>query len=119
MSVVSVAGIAAPFIGGVITERMGYNLPFYIAAAMGTICIALVWSLKEANSVKKPEGRITAGWRNFLDPNILSVFTIRGIYINFTFRSNFLPIILNESPRIRAPESQIGAYLASSASRPL
>jgi MFS family permease len=113
MSGVSIAGIAAPFIGGVITETMGYNLPFYIAAAMGIICIALVWSLKEANSVKKPEGKITAGWRSFLEPNILSIFTIRGIYfINFTFRSNFLPIILNESPRIRASESQIGAYLS-------
>jgi MFS family permease len=113
MSGVSIAGIIAPFVGGLITERTDYNLPFIIAAVLGLLSITLVWSLNEAGTTKTHEKPIASGWRSFLDSKILGVFTIRGIYfINFTFRSNFLPIILNESPRISASESQIGAYLS-------
>ncbi|MBM3291892.1 MFS transporter [Candidatus Bathyarchaeota archaeon] len=112
-SIVSVSGVIAPFIGGFVSDVYGYTIPFYIAACIGTINIFIVWMLKEANSVSKSSGSLTAGWRSFLGVDILSIFAVRGLYfINFTFRSSFLPIILNESPRIRASASEIGAYLS-------
>jgi DHA1 family solute carrier family 18 vesicular amine transporter 1/2 len=112
-AVVSLSSVVAPLLGGVISDTFGYIVPFYIAAGVGVINLVIIWILKEANSVSKRGGSLTAGWKSFLEASILSIFAVRGLYfVNFTFRSSFLPIILNESPLIRASASQIGVYLS-------
>ena len=112
-SVVSLSGVIAPFLGGFISDIFGYTTPFYLAAGVGAINLFVVWLLKEANSVSKLEGNLTTGWKSFLETSILSIFAVRGLYFtNFTFRSSFLPVILNESPSIKASASEVGVYLS-------
>ena len=64
------------------------------------------------------------GWREILTAPVLGVFSVRGLFfVNSGFRSSFLPIYLNESPRFNASGSQIGVFftlmrLAGALSRP-
>jgi len=123
MTAVSLGGMAAPLIGGYISQASGYLVPFYASAAVGLVGLAAVLSMRHE---ERPLGGGAAlrGWRSVLTAPVLSVFTVRGIFfVNSGFRSSFLPIYLNESPRFNASESQIGAFftlvrLAGALSRP-
>jgi predicted MFS family arabinose efflux permease len=55
----------------------------------------------------------SGGYREAATPEVLGIISVRGLYfVNFTFRMSFLPILLHESPNIRASESQIGGLIS-------
>ena len=112
MAIVSGSSVIAPFIGGFVSESLGYSLPFYTAAAVGFLslsAIVLMGRLPETKPMlHKPQTKIS----ELLSGDLLSIYIVRGLYFfNFPFRSSFLPIILNESPILRATETQIGSYM--------
>jgi len=123
MTAVSLGGMAAPLIGGYVSQTWGFVVPFYASAAVGLVGLAAVLSMRHE---EKPLGGGAAlrGLRGVMTAPVLSVFAVRGIFfVNSGFRSSFLPIYLNESPRFNASESQIGAFftmvrLAGAISRP-
>jgi len=112
MAMVSGSSVVAPFVGGYISEAFGYALPFYAAASAGILGIAavvLMGSLPEADKkVQKPRTKLTG----VLNADLLNLYVVRGLYfINFPFRSSFLPIFLNESTSLHATETEIGSYM--------
>jgi MFS family permease len=123
MTAVSLGGMAAPLIGGYISQASGFLVPFYASAAVGLVGLTAILSMRHE---EKPigGGAVLRDWRGVLTAPVLSVFAVRGIfYVNAGFRSSFLPIYLNESPRFNASEAQIGAFftlvrLAGALSRP-
>lgn len=49
--------------------------------------------------------------KTVLTPGTLGIFTIRGLFMyNLVFRLNYLPIFLNESPRLLASETDRNLY---------
>jgi len=55
---------------------------------------------------------VEGGWRALFTASLVGIYSVRGLYLfNAMFRSNFLPIYLNESPRFNASETQIGTYM--------
>lgn len=42
VSVISFGGVVSPFIGGWVTENMGYSLPFYLTVLVGAVWLATV-----------------------------------------------------------------------------
>jgi MFS family permease len=112
MAMVSGASVVAPFVGGYISETLGYSLPFYTAASAGIlsiIVVVLMGKLPESDKrVQKPKAILT----DVLNTDILNLYVVRGLYfINFPFRSSFLPILLNESASLHATETEIGIYM--------
>jgi DHA1 family tetracycline resistance protein-like MFS transporter len=113
MSAVSVGGILGPIIGGYLSGAVGYSVPFYIAAGVGVVGLAGVLLMKYDDRSDK----VMADKENHADGRLwtrafYTILLIRMLYlINMVFRSNFLPIYLNESPAIAASEAEIGLYL--------
>jgi DHA1 family solute carrier family 18 vesicular amine transporter 1/2 len=109
MTMVSLGGMVAPLLGGFISQVSGYLVPFYASAAVGLVGLAAVLSMRHDD---RPQGGGAAlrGWRDILTAPVLSIFSVRGVFfVNVGFRSNFLPIYLNESPLFNASDAQIGA----------
>jgi len=113
LSIISAGGILAPFIGGFVTSSFGYDLPFFISAGIGVISLGAVLVMRsdeEVDGGEAEEGE--AGDASLMTRPILSIFTVRGLYMfNLLFRQHFLPIYLNESPNFNASEAEIGAYM--------
>jgi predicted MFS family arabinose efflux permease len=111
MAIVSGGSVISPFVGGYVSEVIGYSLPFYAAAGVGVVSLAaviLMGRLPEAKKKEKPKTDLA----DVLNGNLLSIYLIRGIYFfNFPFRSSFLPILLNESTSLHATEIEIGTYM--------
>ena len=111
MAIVSGSSVIAPFIGGYVSEAIGYALPFYAAAGVGVISLAaviLMGSLPEAEKKGRPKTRLA----DVLNGSLVSIYLVRGLYfINAPFRSSFLPILLNESTSLHATEIEIGTYM--------
>jgi MFS family permease len=112
MAIVSGSSVIAPFVGGYVSEAIGYAIPFYAAAGVGLVsltAVILMGSLPEAEKKgQKPKTSLT----DVLNGNLLSIYVVRGLYFfNFPFRSSFLPILLNESPSLHATETEIGTYM--------
>ncbi len=110
MAMVSASGIVAPVLGGYASEAIGYSIPFYVAAAAGAVslaAVAMMGRLPESDKKEKAKGRLA----DVLSADIISIYTVRGLYF-FTspFRSNFLPVLLNEST-MHATETEIGTYM--------
>ncbi|MCW4050695.1 MAG: MFS transporter, partial [Candidatus Bathyarchaeota archaeon] len=112
LSIISIGSVIAPFIGGWVTETEGYALPFYLSAAVGLVGLAAVILLRYDDKPDDEQKKGGNGWRGLFTGSILSIFTVRALYMfNLIFRVNFLPIFLNESPRFHASETQIGIYM--------
>ena len=114
LTVVSLGGVVAPLIGGWVTETSGYSLPFYISSGVGVVALVAVllmsYDEKAERMTTGSDGH--GGWRQLFAAPLLSIYSVRGLYLfNQMFRSNFLPIYLNESPRFNASETQIGTYM--------
>jgi MFS family permease len=112
MAMVSGSSVIAPFVGGYISETFGYALPFYAAASAGIlsiIVVVLMGNLPEADKkVQKPRTKLT----DVLNNDLLNLYVVRGLFfINFPYRSSFLPILLNESTSLHATETEIGIYM--------
>ncbi len=113
LSVISLGGVVSPMIGGWITENWGYTLPFYLSALIGVGILAAVTLMEyddkaTIDTATRSEGR----WRELFTSSLVGIYAVRGLYLfNMMFRSNFLPIYLNESPRFNASETQIGTYM--------
>jgi len=113
LSVISLGGAVSPFIGGWITENRGYTLPFYLSALIGVGMLAAVLLMEYDDKAAEDKAkRIEGGWRELFTASLVGIYSVRGLYMfNMMFRSNFLPIYLNESPRFNASETQIGTYM--------
>lgn len=113
LSVISFGGMIAPFLGGYISETSGYAMPFYLSAGIGVVALVAVFMMKYDDKAETLQDRVGHdSWRSLLTASILSIFTVRALYLfNLVFRQSFLPIYLNESPRFNASETQIGAFL--------
>ncbi len=110
MTMVSGSSAIAPFIGGLISEQIGYALPFYAASAMSIVGLAAVALMGPLPEAPKSEGAKTS-IREVLSADILNIYVTRGLYFfTFPFRSTFLPILLNEST-LHATETEIGSYM--------
>ncbi len=113
MSVIGFGGMVSPLIGGYISEVFGYDLPFYIAAAIGLVGMFAVFSIKYEEPESKSTGNGFGDLRSILTGPILRIFSVRGLFFfNMGFLHNFLPVFLNESPIYAASESQIGAFFS-------
>jgi MFS family permease len=111
MAIVSGSSVIAPFVGGYVSEAVGYFLPFYAAAGVGVVSLAaviLMGRLPEAEKKERPKTNLA----DVLNGNLLSIYLIRGLYFfSIPFRSSFLPILLNESTSLHATEIEIGTYM--------
>ena len=111
MTVISLGGMISPLIGGYLSEIFGYDLPFYVAAAVGLIGILAVFSIQYEEPEATSTGNGFSDIRSVLTGPILRVFSVRGLFFfNVGFVHNFLPVFLNESTIYSASESQIGAF---------
>jgi len=111
MTVISLGGMISPLIGGYISEVFGYDLPFYIAAAIGLIGVLAVFSIQYEEPDSESTGNGFSDIRGLLTGPILRIFSVRGLFFfNVGFVHNFLPVYLNESSVYSASESQIGAF---------
>ncbi len=114
LSVISLGGIIAPFLGGYISETVSYTVPFFISAGIGVAGIFAVLMMRyERRSIEEdvtvdddPErGRL---WTR----PFVSILAVRTLFMfNLLFRHHFLPIYLHESPRFGASEAEIGAFM--------
>jgi len=113
LSVISMGGVVSPFVGGWITENKGYTLPFYLSALIGVGWLAAVLLMEyDDKAHREKAASVKDGWRTLFTASLVGMYSIRGLYMfNAMFRSNFLPIYLNESPRFNASETQIGTYM--------
>jgi len=113
LSVISMGGVVSPFIGGWITENRGYTLPFYLSALVGVGALAAVLLMEYDDKASgERAASVEGGWRALFTASLVGIYSVRGLYLfNAMFRSNFLPIYLNESPRFNASETQIGTYM--------
>jgi MFS family permease len=111
MAIVSGSSVIAPFVGGYVSEAIGYALPFYAAAGVGVIslvAVILMGRLPEAEKKERPKTSLT----DVLNGSFVSIYLVRGLYFfNSPFRSSFLPILLNESTSLHATEIEIGTYM--------
>lgn len=113
MTVIGFGGMISPLIGGYLSEVFGYDLPFYVAAAVGLIGVAAVFSVQYEEPESKPTGNGFSDMRSALTGPILRIFSVRGLFFfNVGFVHNFLPVFLNESAIYAASESQIGAFFS-------
>ena len=113
LSVISMGGVVSPFIGGWITENKGYTLPFYLSALVGVGALAAVLLMEYDDKASgEKAASVEGGWRTLFTSSLVGIYSVRGLYLfNAMFRSNFLPIYLNESPKFNASETQIGSYM--------
>jgi DHA1 family multidrug resistance protein-like MFS transporter len=112
MAIVSSSSVIAPFIGGYASETYGYNLPFYVAAAVGVMSLVAVLLMGRVPKVEKKTRALKASILDVLSKDLVSVYLVRGLFFfNSPFRSGFLPILLNESATLRASETEIGTFM--------
>ncbi len=111
MAIVSGSSVIAPFVGGYVSEAIGYSLPFYAAAGVGIVsltAVILMDRLPEAEKKQRPKTSLA----DILNGSLVSIYLVRGLYFsNIPFRSSFLPILLNESTSLHATEIEIGTYM--------
>ncbi len=113
MTVIGLGGMISPLIGGYLSEVFGYDLPFYVAAAVGIIGMIAVFSIEYEEPVSTATGNGFSDIRSVLTRPILRIFSVRGLFFfNVGFVYNFLPVYLNESTIYAASESQIGAFFS-------
>ena len=113
MTVIGLGGMISPLIGGYLSEVFGYDLPFYVAAAVGIIGMIAVFSIEYEEPESTATGNGFSDIRSVLTRPILRIFSVRGLFFfNVGFVYNFLPVYLNESTIYAASESQIGAFFS-------
>jgi MFS family permease len=111
MTLVSGSSVVAPFIGGYVSEAVGYAVPFYAAAVVGVASLTAVILMGTLPETEKKEQQLKTKLRDILTVDLLSIYTVRGLYFfSYPFRSSFLPILLNESA-LHATETEIGTYM--------
>ncbi len=112
MSIVSGSAVVAPFIGGYLSDAVGYAVPFYIAAGVSVVSFAAILFMGRLPEVEKRDQTARASIRETITGDHASIYVIRGLYFfNSPFRSSFLPILLNESASLHASETEIGTYM--------
>jgi len=115
LSAISIGGIVGPVLGGYLSAIAGYDLPFYIAAAVGIVCLAGILLMRYDD-----KGGVVSGGREAVSEGVLMtrpfliILLVRMLYFfNHAFRVNFLPIFLKETPAIGASETEIGIYMGT------
>jgi len=114
MAFVGLGQVIGPFLGGYLTDLLGFNAPFYFCGMIGIIGIVAVIPLKYVNRLeKKPsEHKDIKPISRLLTRAFLSLLLLRLIFIFYgNFQSSTLPVFLNESKNFRASNTQIGFYL--------
>jgi MFS family permease len=112
MAIVSGSSVIAPFVGGYVSDVIGYALPFYAAGGVGVIALIAVILMGKPPEADKKKQRLRMSITEVLKGNLVTIYLVRGLYFfNSPFRSNFLPILLNESTSLQATETEIGTYM--------
>lgn len=114
LSVISMGGIIAPFVGGYITSAYSYSIPFFISAGIGVLGLiaSSFINYDDRPSVGESSTSPIFGEGGLMTRPYASILTVRMIFMfNLLFRQHFLPIYLHESPNIQASETQIGTYM--------
>jgi len=114
MSAITLGGIVGPLFGGYLSEAVSRTLPFYLSAGVGLVALAalVLMSYDERETIREKDDFGSTNWGEIFTGPFLSILLIRMLFmVNLVFRQNTLPIYLNESPRFRATETQIGAYM--------
>jgi MFS family permease len=112
MSIVSGSSVIAPFVGGYVSEAIGYAIPFYAAAGVGIVSLTAIILMGKLPEPEKKEQKPKTSLSDVLNGNLVSIYLVRGLYFfNSPFRSSFLPILLNESASLHATETEIGTYM--------
>jgi MFS family permease len=111
MMIIGLGGMVSPLIGGYISEFSSFRIPFYLSAIFslfGGIAALFIQYNEVTDDSKSP---ISSFIKNLLSPQILAIFSVRGLYFfNSGFSGSFISIFLNESSRFGASESQIGLF---------
>jgi sugar phosphate permease len=112
MAIVSGSSVIAPFVGGYVSDVIGYALPFYAAGGVGVIALIAVILMGKLPEADKKKQRLRMSITEVLKGNLVTIYLVRELYFfNSPFRSNFLPILLNESTSLQATETEIGTYM--------
>jgi len=111
MAIVSGSSVIAPFVGGFVSDNIGYAVPFYAAAGVGVVSLTAVLLMGNLPEAETKAQRQKTNLREVVNGDLLSIYTVRGLYFfNSPFRSNFLPILLNEST-LHASVTEIGTFM--------
>lgn len=110
--------VVGPALGGILSKHFGLSFPFYFAAILGILNIALIWMfLKE--TLKKPDGKTTIHPLTALEnvvggfkmPELRNIFTINVFYVaSFACYTAFAGVYLKE--RFHLDLDQVGYYFA-------
>ena len=114
LSVISMGGIVAPFLGGYLAATVDYTIPFYVSAGIGIVSLTAVLVMKydPRPVVEGPKVEDVSGRGGLMTRPFIGILAVRMLFMfNLLFHENFLPIYLNESPNFRASEADIGAYI--------
>jgi MFS family permease len=116
LSVISVGGILGPVLGGYLSV-VGYDLPFYLAAVVGVVCLTGILLMRyddKVGDIYRMREATGEGSERLITRPFLIILLIRMLYFfNRAFRDNFLPVFLNETPVIGASETEIGIYMGA------
>jgi MFS family permease len=114
LSVISVGGVVAPFLGGYISEAVGHSVPFYLSAGIGVIGVLAALLMKYDGILTEIGSSVERGSddKRFWTGPYIKILVIRTLFMfNLLFRQHFLPIYLHESPNFGASEAEIGAFM--------
>ncbi len=113
MSISSIGGILGPILGGYLTNKFSYTVPFYIYAGAGVISlIAVLYMKREGEQTETTPTRTPIKIRDLMTKTFLGILIIRMFYIfDLIFRQDTLPIFLNESTNFNVSETEIGIYI--------
>ncbi len=114
LSVISMGGMIAPFLGGFLAATVGYTIPFCVSVGIGIVGLTAVLMMKHDPRpvVEEPKVEDTSGTNRLMTGPFIGILAVRMLFMfNLLFHEHFLPIYLNESPNFRASEADIGAYM--------
>lgn len=114
VSVISIGGIIGPFLGGYLSEVFDHAVPFYISASVGIIGLSalIIMRYDDRKSREKPLVEDTPRKNRLWTKPFIIILITRMLFIfNLVFRQHILPVYLNENPRFKASETQIGLYI--------
>jgi len=97
-----------------LSEVFGHAVPFYISASVGIIGLSalIIMRYDDRKSREKPLVEDTPRKnRLWTKPFIIILITRMFFIFNLVFRQHILPVYLNENPRFKASETQIGLYI--------
>jgi MFS family permease len=113
MTIISTGQFLGPLVGGFLADNLGQSVPFYLSAALGIVGLAAALPMKYSErSSSKTQASQSLSYRGLITRPLLGLFLVRLVYMfNQNFQRSDLPILLHESERLSASETEIGLYM--------